>query len=89
MARERRTQINHTLSELNELLCPGQERLDKLTVVRLATATIKLHEFLRGIDSPQRIILGRDKWRNINREITLSLWARYLRVLDNGKIAVE
>lgn len=60
MARERRTQINHTLSELNELLCPGQERLDKLTVVRLATATIKLHEFLRGV-GPRNHCLDRQR----------------------------
>ncbi|KAL5254623.1 hypothetical protein ACHWQZ_G014161 [Mnemiopsis leidyi] len=50
VARERRTQINQTLCELGALLCPDQDRLDKLTVVRLAAATIKLHAFLKGVD---------------------------------------
>ena len=49
VARERRTQINQTLCELGALLCPDQDRLDKLTVVRLAAATIKLHAFLKGL----------------------------------------
>eukprot|EP00116_Pleurobrachia_bachei_P017449 sb/3477711/ len=50
VARERRNQINDTLCELGTLLCPEQDRLDKLTVVRLASATIKLHSFIRGLD---------------------------------------
>ena len=58
VAKERRTQINQTLGELSLILCPNEDRLDKLTVVRLAAATIKLNTFLKGMSALNLFILS-------------------------------